>query len=293
MANFLVSGLVNLETNVKTDGFPIDYMPITYPLFGVKTAVSGVGYNISKALMTLGNGVDFYTLIYPDEPGNCIKETLHSLDISTHIEQGKLKATPTSANLYDTKGRRRIFCDLKNIQTCRLTALPAEKDWERFSAAVICNINFAKPLLKEAKRHNVPIVTDLHVFSNINDKYNNPWLKSANTVFLSDEGLPCTPKTFLRQLSAAYPNIDIIVLGQGSKGALLYKCKEHTFIKQKAVKPVKVVNTVGAGDALLSAFTHFYYGLHLSAEDALHKAQTFASIKIGFDGGAEGFKNID
>lgn len=50
MANILVSGLINTETTVRVRQFPVSYYPIDYPFFGVNTAVSGVAYNISKAL---------------------------------------------------------------------------------------------------------------------------------------------------------------------------------------------------------------------------------------------------
>ena len=52
--NILVSGLLNTETTAAVRGFPISYYPIDYPFFGVNTAVSGVAFNISKALRTLG-----------------------------------------------------------------------------------------------------------------------------------------------------------------------------------------------------------------------------------------------
>ena len=57
MANILVSGLINTETTVRVRQFPVNYYPIDYPFFGVNTAVSGVAYNISKALKTLGDDV--------------------------------------------------------------------------------------------------------------------------------------------------------------------------------------------------------------------------------------------
>ena len=50
MAKILVSGLVNVESTLKVRKFPIDYYPIDYPFFGIKSTVSGVAYNISKAL---------------------------------------------------------------------------------------------------------------------------------------------------------------------------------------------------------------------------------------------------
>ena len=55
MKKILVSGLINTETTVKIKEFPIEYFPIDYPFFGVNTRVSGVAYNIAKALSTLGD----------------------------------------------------------------------------------------------------------------------------------------------------------------------------------------------------------------------------------------------
>ena len=49
--HILVSGLLNTETSAQVRGFPISYYPIDYPFFGVSTAVSGVAFNIAKALM--------------------------------------------------------------------------------------------------------------------------------------------------------------------------------------------------------------------------------------------------
>jgi len=47
MPNILVSGLINIETTLRVDGFPIAYNPVNYPFFGVNSSVSGVGYNIA------------------------------------------------------------------------------------------------------------------------------------------------------------------------------------------------------------------------------------------------------
>ena len=53
MNNILVSGLINIETTLKIDAFPIPYQPVRYPFFGINSTVSGVGFNVSKALTTL------------------------------------------------------------------------------------------------------------------------------------------------------------------------------------------------------------------------------------------------
>ena len=66
MKKIVISGLVNIETTVAIDEFPIEYSPIDYRFFGVETSISGVGYNVTKALNTLGSKVDVLSLIGND-----------------------------------------------------------------------------------------------------------------------------------------------------------------------------------------------------------------------------------
>ncbi|MDX9735344.1 MAG: carbohydrate kinase family protein, partial [Thermoanaerobaculia bacterium] len=69
MARILVSGLVNLETTVKVEAFPVPYFPVRYPFFGVASSVSGVGYNVARALQALGNAPLLLSLVAPDLAG--------------------------------------------------------------------------------------------------------------------------------------------------------------------------------------------------------------------------------
>ena len=52
MSTVLVSGLVNLETWLQVDQFPLAYEPVRYPYFGVGSNPSGVSFNIARALTT-------------------------------------------------------------------------------------------------------------------------------------------------------------------------------------------------------------------------------------------------
>ncbi len=55
MNSILVSGLINIETTAQADRFPIEYQPIDYKFFGVKSAPSGVGLNIAFASYKIGD----------------------------------------------------------------------------------------------------------------------------------------------------------------------------------------------------------------------------------------------
>ena len=39
MNQILVSGLINIETTLRVEGFPIGYSPVRYPFFGINSTV--------------------------------------------------------------------------------------------------------------------------------------------------------------------------------------------------------------------------------------------------------------
>lgn len=285
MKNILISGLVNTETTVRVRQFPVNYYPIDYPFFGVHTAVSGVAYNIALAMTTLGNRVTLLSMTGEDFPAEYIKNELRAAGISpAHIRPG-LKETPGSVVLYDGEGKRQIYCDLKDIQEADYGF--SEDILDGADLVVACNTNFNRPLLRLAKAAGKPIATDVHVLSNIWDDYNRDFMEYADILFLSDEGIGDDYRGFLWELARVY-GTRIIVLGRGGKGAAMYLKEENRIFELPAVQVGEVVNTVGAGDALFSAFVHFYakgYG----PLDALKRAQIFASAKIRVSGASKGF----
>lgn len=283
--NILVSGLVNTETTTAVRGFPVNYYPIDYPFFGIDTAVSGVAFNISKALRTLGDGVRLCSMTGGDFSAAYIRGELDDLGISTAHIQPKLCQTPSSVVLYDPEGRRQIYCDLKDIQETGYEFDPSVLDGVDLVAA--CNINFNRPLLRLAKERGTLIATDVHVLSDIYDDYNRDFMECADILFLSDEGVGERYHDFLWQLAHAY-GPKIIVLGRGGQGAAMYLREWDRIIKMPPAYAGPVVNTVGAGDALFSAFLH-YYAKGFAPADALDHAQMFAACKITVSGAANGF----
>ena len=283
MSKLLISGLVNVETAVKVRQFPVEYYPIDYPFFGVRSGVSGVGLNLAAAARTLGDTVRLHTMTGTDFEAAYIKDVLTARGIPTDGVISCLDQTPASVVLYDDSGRRQIYCDLKDIQE---TPYPVEAAaLEGVDLVVACNINFNRPLLELAKAAGKTIATDIHVLSDVYDGYNRDFMTAADILFLSDEGIGQHYLDFLRKLHSIYHN-RVIVLGRGSKGAALVY--EGQIYQLPAVQVGRVVNTVGAGDALFISFNH-YYIQGLSPVEALIRGELFASAKIRVSGGAEGF----
>jgi sugar/nucleoside kinase (ribokinase family) len=152
---------------------------------------------------------------------------------------------------------------------------------------VLCNINFSRPYLEVMRARGIPIATDVHAIADLDDDYNRDFMATAAVLFMSHEHLPCSPEEWIRRVWNRY-GTEITVVGMGGDGALL-GIRQSGFLERiPAAQTRPVVNTIGAGDALFSAFVHGYQD---SGDPvlALRKAVVFASYKIGEKGAAQGF----
>ena len=117
------------------------------------------------------------------------------------------------------------------------------------------------------------------------------FMEYADILFLSDEGIKNEKTEFILSIAKKYDN-EIIVMGLGSKGALIYNKEDKSIYQINAVFTRPVVNTIGAGDSLFSSFIH-YYKKGKTPIESLKRAVVFASYKIGEKGAASGFPNED
>ena len=115
MNNILVCGLINIETTIKVDNFPIKYSPVEYNFFGVSSSVSGVGYNIIKALKTLGDVPIFFSIIGNDIYKEIIFSELEKDKVDFNYVLPLLEKTVQSGILYDGN-KRKILFDLKTYK---------------------------------------------------------------------------------------------------------------------------------------------------------------------------------
>lgn len=287
MSTILVAGLTNIETTLRVDRFPIDYEPVRYPFNGISSTVSGVGYNISKALCTLGAAVRFLTLIGRDAARPMVLEALERDAIPRDFVLSLLAQTAQSVIAYEPGGRRAIFVDLKDIQDRLYPPERFDAALSGCALAVLCNINFTRPFLQRARRAGVPVATDVHTIASLDDDYNRDYMAAATILFMSDEALPCPPEEWARRVQERY-GTPVVVIGLGAQGALL-AVRADSFIERiPAVTTRPVVNTIGAGDALFSAFVHAY-AANGDPYAAIRRAVVFASYKVGTTGAADGF----
>lgn len=287
MSKILVAGLSNVETTLKVESFPIQYSPVLYPFHGVNSAVSGVGFNVAKALTRLGNTVEFLSLVGKDASQKLVKQALSDEGIRGKYVLDRLKQTPQSVVIYDPYGNRQVHVDLKDIQDSFYPQVLFEQALRDVDIAVLCNINFARPFLELAKHAGKLIASDVHAIADMEDSYNRDYLAAADILFMSHEHLPCSPEDWARWLLHRY-GTEIAVIGLGSQGALLSVKRDNYIGHMPVVNTRPVVNTVGAGDALFSSFVHFYQQT-ANPYEAIRKAMVYASYKIGAVSASDGF----
>jgi acarbose 7IV-phosphotransferase len=286
-SEILVSGLINIETTLLVEGFPIPYNPVRYPFFGVNSTVSGVGFNIALALQALGDRPRLLSLVGRDLAGELVMQALKAASLPSEGVLQELEQTAQSVILYDRTGDRSINTDLKDIQDKDYPAELFLAALSRCSLVVLCNINFSRPYLKKARQAGKLVATDVHAIASLEDEYNRDFMENADILFMSDERLPCSPEQWVHLVLERFP-AEIVVVGMGAQGALLAVRSQSYQGRFPAVYTRPVISTVGAGDALFSAFVHFY---HESGDPywSLKLATTFASFKIGETRAAEGF----
>jgi sugar/nucleoside kinase (ribokinase family) len=283
----LVSGLINIETTLRIDGFPLPYFPVCYPFFGLHTTVSGVGYNVAKALATLGHEVRFLSLVGRDAQAQLVAAALQADGIPGEGVLNALDETPQSVILYDGAGRRQIHVDLKDIQERPYPLNVALAAADGCALAAVCNINFSRPLLDALKQRGVLIATDVHALADLEDPYDRDFMAAADILFMSHERLPADPAAWAHRVVERY-RPQVLVIGLGAGGALLAVPRDGFFGRLPALVTRPIVNTIGAGDALFASFLHAYDASR-DPYDALRQATLFASYKIGTAGAAEGF----
>lgn len=287
MPKILVSGLINIETTLKIDHFPLQYFPVTYPFHGVQSTISGVGYNLAKALTILGAEVNFLSIIGKDLYQDLIINELIKSGVQPQYILPQLQETAHSVILYDEAGNRQIHTDLKDIQQATYPKSLFTQAAEQSVIGLLCNINFNRQLLDAASKKGLPVATDVHAIQQVDDEYNQDFMAAANILFLSHENLREPPSIFIQRLWERYQN-EIIVIGMGDQGAMIALKQEKSITQIPALQTRTIVNSIGAGDALFSSFIFTY----LKTADpivSLQHAILFASYKIGCNGAANGF----
>ncbi len=286
MSKIFLCGHTNIETTLQVDQFPIEYTPVHYTFDRVASTISGVGINIATALKALGDDLDFCTVIGDDIHQHAVKAYFKNQNLSDKFLFQLASETSQSVILYDPSGKRQINVDLKNLQTLQLpqeTITPSLLDAD---LAILCNINYSRPMLSIAKDHHIPIAVDCHTIGSLEDEFNQDYMQAADILFMSDEHIPLSRKEWMVAVMQRFAP-KIFILGCGKDGSLMILRDDDAIYHTNAFAPRLILNTIGAGDALFSSFVHFYLLLE-NPLAAIQRASLYAGYKIGERSASQG-----
>ncbi len=287
MSKFLVAGVTQIETIVRVDRIPVSYAPLTSVPDSIFTAMGGDAYNESLALKWLGDEVCFMSIVGRNQDLGMINPPDRKITLSTEYIVPQMNETPTEVVLYDRDRKQQIFEDLKDLRDNVYDMSMVAPIAESCDMMVLANANFCRPFAKAAKEHNKPIAVNIRSYKPEKEKYNTDFLEPAKVLYFSDDTLTEDPYDFIERIAGTY-NTEIIILGQGSEGLILYDRTKDLRVHYKTVKTNEVVNTIGAGNALFACFLH-YYMENGDSVNAIKNALLFASYKIGYMGTSNGF----
>lgn len=280
----VVAGIVNVETTVRVDGFPLEYAKTRFVPGGVTDRLGGVGFNVASGLSALGASVRLLTHLGDDVAGVCAQQELAQLE-GLHLDDVvRTLATPRSTVLAGPDGAGAIFSDLKDAQEF---IYPQELYKSAFSSAQhfhATNINWALPLAVAAKERGLPVSTDVQALADpINDAYNARFLEVADVVLFSGENLLMSPEEAIAETLRKF-STDIAVCTLGRNGVVA-QSRGGRFIHMHPSRVSLSHNATGAGDAFAAGFL---WGRcqDMSLEEALRCGQETAGRHIlGSDAG--------
>ena len=274
MSKFMVAGFVQMETIVKVEALPVPYKQFESIPDLVNTGMGGAGFNEAMALRWLGNEVDFMSMVARSMSKSQIDAFLRTNDVnmSTDYVLPMLDGMPTSVILY-CKGKKQTFEDVKDSRHVDYDFDLLERQIQDKDMVLISNCNFCRPIIGLAKKYHKPLA--LNVRSMRAEKIANKedFLAAADILDIGGK---------------EKDDPEIIIMGIGDRGVILYTKEDNSFLEYKPVKTNEIVNTVGAGNALFSSFLH-YYTKTKDARVAIKNALLFVSYKIGFVGTSNGF----
>jgi acarbose 7IV-phosphotransferase len=247
----MVIGGVGIDTIIRVDDLPVP-LADSVMVEPIHAYVAHSGTGVALGCRHLGLAVKFVDFIGKDQFG---------ADILARFEEEGLDfswlenpaGTRRAVNLVDVQGRRMSFFDARDVPG---QVMPEEfyEDWLAAARHVhISNADYARHAIPVARRHGIPISTDLHAWDGEGD-YNDDFAHHADLVFMSAAALNGRPGDVMRGI-LANGRAELVVATNGADGAYLAIRGSDEVRHFPAIAPRNpVVDSNGAGDAFTSGF---------------------------------------
>ena len=258
MSKFMVAGFVQMETIIKVEALPVPYKQFESIPDLVNSGIGGAGFNEAMALKWLGNEVDFMSMVARNMSRRQIEAYLKTFDVNlkTDYVLPMLDGMPTSVILY-CKGKKQTFEDVKDIRHVEYDYDLLESRIQDKDMILMSNCNFCRPIIGLAKKYQKPIAVNVRSMRSEKIANKEDFLAAADILYISDDDLESDHYDCIKECREKY-NPEIVIMGIGDKGVILYTKEDNSVIEYRPVKTNEIVNTIGAGNALFSSFMHYY-----------------------------------
>jgi len=286
MSKIVIAGITQFETVIKVDKIPFD---MGKQIHDAPVYVGGGGdaMNEALALTTLGDQVFFMSVVGQDQN----VEVFNPPDFKVHLDTSYMlpimKSTPSEIIFFDNEQNQLIFQDLKDVRDARYDMSMVRPIMAEADCLLVSNANFCRPFVHYALSAGKKIALNMRSYSKEKEKYNTDFLENSDIIYLSDDSVEGDPYDFIDDFAKRF-DPEIIILGQGKTGLILYDRDRHIKVHYNSVSTNEVVNSLGAGNALISAFIHYYLETKDSV-NAIKNGLLYASYKTGFMRTCEGF----
>ncbi len=287
MFNYVIAGITQLETIIKVDNIPVAYQVCTEANNAIHSSAGGDAFNISLALKWLGDDVRFMTVVGENQNLSIFNPEDREVTLDTDYVMPIMKETPVEVMLYDNNRKQQVFDDLKDIREAVYDMSKVEPVADEADMFILTNANFCRPFIKLAKDHGKKLAVKIHNFQREKEKYNEDFLKNADILYFTDNSIQEEPFSFIQDMVDKYQP-DMIILGQGEKGLILYDKFRDIKAHYDTVASSQVVNLAGGDNAFFACFIHYFMKTK-DSKVAMHKALLFCSHKIGYMGTSNGF----
>ncbi|MBQ1458734.1 MAG: carbohydrate kinase family protein [Butyrivibrio sp.] len=286
MSKIVIAGITQFETVIKVDSIPFDMNRMIHdsPIY---VGGGGDAMNEAFALTTLGDQVYFMSVVGQDQNVEVFNPPDFKVHINTDYILPVMKSTPSEIIFFDNDQHQLIFQDLKDIRQAKYDMSMVRPIMAEADLLLVSNANFCRPFIHYALSAGKKIALNMRSYSKEKEKYNADFLENADIIYISDDTVEGDPYEFIDDFAKRY-DPEIIILGQGKTGLILYDRDRHVKFHYNSVKTNEVVNSLGAGNALISGFIHYYLETKDSV-NAIKNGLLYASYKTGFMRTCEGF----
>lgn len=269
----------------------LSFGEILWDIYPDEKYIGGAPLNLAGHLARHGATVDMLSAVGCDALGNEALEILEKWGVCTHLvkrlpdkETGSCvvtldeSLTPSYNLKTDVAWDYIPHCDAKDFDVLYFGTLALRGECNRYSLnktlesgnfrEIFCDINLRPPFFD---RNSIEEVLNNATILKISEEELDTTL---DAVGIENTGL----ESVCLELESRYPQIKVVIITLGSKGAVAHSTLEKRLYSVEA-KPCKVVSTVGAGDSFSAAFLWSYMN-GTGLDECLSHASEIASLTV-------------